>query len=182
MNDSPTTTTMAGRADAAESFVELLFTRTAPEDLAAYSASELAALARDAWSFLQVRKPGAPKLRFEPAIAPPGTKANPKATAATVPTMLRRCIALLLCVYRCPFFWSGLRTGWRHEDTASRPPCADLRTAVQRRQQVRRLCYGDGGHRASSGRRRGTAKLHEVARGAGDALTMASGDRVRICR
>ncbi len=45
-------------------FATVLFARTAPEDLLAYSAEELAQLARDAWAFLAVRKPGVPKIRF----------------------------------------------------------------------------------------------------------------------
>src|SRR5439155_10249867 len=46
-------------------FVSLLFARTAPEDLIAVAPRELASLAREAWAFLAMRKPGAPKIRFE---------------------------------------------------------------------------------------------------------------------
>src|SRR6188472_78626 len=46
-------------------FAALLFRRAAPEDLVGYDASELAVLAREAWAFLAVRKPGTPKIRFE---------------------------------------------------------------------------------------------------------------------
>jgi len=43
---------------------ELLFARTAPEDLLAYSAADLAKLAHDAWAFLAERQPGSPKMRL----------------------------------------------------------------------------------------------------------------------
>src|SRR5262249_60497153 len=39
-------------------FAERLFARAAPEDLLAYSARDLAALAADSWAFLAERKPG----------------------------------------------------------------------------------------------------------------------------
>ncbi len=48
-----------------DEMVALLFGRAAPEDLVGYEASELAALARETWAFLSVRKPGKPKIRFE---------------------------------------------------------------------------------------------------------------------
>jgi glutamate dehydrogenase len=48
-----------------QAFTSLLFGHVAPEDLSAYAAAEIAALVRDAYGFLAVRKPGEPKLRFE---------------------------------------------------------------------------------------------------------------------
>jgi glutamate dehydrogenase len=57
------------RGEVPENFAELLFARTAPEDLVGYAPAELAALARDAWAFLVVRRRGVPKIRFE---SPPG--------------------------------------------------------------------------------------------------------------
>jgi glutamate dehydrogenase len=54
-----------GACGTAAGFASLLFARAAPEDVVVYSAEELAALAREAWSFLAVRKPGAPKIRCE---------------------------------------------------------------------------------------------------------------------
>src|SRR5882757_3615474 len=53
------------KSDVPDGFVALVFSRTAPEDLVRYDAAELAALARDASAFFAVRKPGAPKVRFE---------------------------------------------------------------------------------------------------------------------
>ena len=50
--------------DVPATFAAVLFARTAPEDLLVYDAKELAQLARDAWAFLAVRKPGEPKVRF----------------------------------------------------------------------------------------------------------------------
>jgi glutamate dehydrogenase len=47
------------------SFADLLFARTAPEDLLAYSAADLARLAQDAWEFLAERPPGSPKMRLQ---------------------------------------------------------------------------------------------------------------------
>ena len=55
-----------GRTDVPDGFAALLFGRAAPEDLVALSTrAELAALAREAWTFFGTRKPGAPKIRFE---------------------------------------------------------------------------------------------------------------------
>src|SRR5262245_44957479 len=45
-------------------FGTVLFSRAAPEDLLVYDADELAQLAREAFAFLAVRKPGTPKVRF----------------------------------------------------------------------------------------------------------------------
>ncbi len=50
--------------DGPAAFVSLLFAHTAPEDLLAYDAKELAQLAGEAWAFLAERKPGEAKLRF----------------------------------------------------------------------------------------------------------------------
>ena len=55
------------KSEAPDDFAKLLFGRGDPEDLIGYEAKELAALASAAWSFLAVRKPGAPKIRFQPA-------------------------------------------------------------------------------------------------------------------
>src|SRR3954466_11127307 len=54
-----------GRSDVPDDFVALLFGRAAPEDLVGYEAAELAALAREAWAFVAIRKPGTPKIRLE---------------------------------------------------------------------------------------------------------------------
>ena len=58
----------AERGEMPPGFVQLLFGRTAPEDLAGFEPRELAALAREAWAFFVNRKPGEAKIRFE---APP---------------------------------------------------------------------------------------------------------------
>ncbi len=50
-------------------FLNDLFGLAVPEDLARYTAQELAGIAERSWSFLAERKPGAPKIRFEPAAA-----------------------------------------------------------------------------------------------------------------
>src|SRR5262245_53775087 len=50
-------------ADIPANFAELLFDRTAPEDLLACSAADLARLAQEAWQFLAERQPGSPKVR-----------------------------------------------------------------------------------------------------------------------
>jgi glutamate dehydrogenase len=47
------------------SFAELLFGRTASEDLLACSAADLARLAQGAWEFLAERQPGSPKMRVQ---------------------------------------------------------------------------------------------------------------------
>src|SRR4051794_40178907 len=61
-----------GKSKVPDDFAALLLGRAAPEDLIAYDAAELAALASDTWEFLASRKPGAPKIRFEPAKASDG--------------------------------------------------------------------------------------------------------------
>jgi glutamate dehydrogenase len=53
------------RSEVPDAFVGLMFARAAPEDLVRYHADELATLAREAWAFLSLRKPGAPKIRIE---------------------------------------------------------------------------------------------------------------------
>src|SRR5258706_9854720 len=52
------------RADIPSGFVDQLFARAAPEDLARYTASDLAQFAMDAWALLAKRTPGAPRIRF----------------------------------------------------------------------------------------------------------------------
>jgi glutamate dehydrogenase len=56
----------------ANGFVARLFAHAAPEDLVGYEPAELAALAEQAWQFLQTRKPGSPKIRFATPETPPG--------------------------------------------------------------------------------------------------------------
>ena len=48
-----------------EDFIAGLFALAAPEDIMRYDPRQLAGLAASAWSFMAVREPGAPKLRFE---------------------------------------------------------------------------------------------------------------------
>jgi glutamate dehydrogenase len=48
-----------------EDFITGLFGLAAPEDIMRYDPRQLAGLAANAWSLLAVRKPGAPKIRFE---------------------------------------------------------------------------------------------------------------------
>ena len=48
-----------------EDFIAGLFALAAPEDIMRYDPRRLAGLAASAWSLMAVRKPGAPKLRFE---------------------------------------------------------------------------------------------------------------------
>src|SRR3954451_4771645 len=57
-----------------DDFVALLFGRAAPEDLVRYDAEGLAALAREAWSWLAVRRPGTAKIRVESPDAAPGER------------------------------------------------------------------------------------------------------------
>jgi glutamate dehydrogenase len=52
-------------ADMPVEFIDLLFGRTAPEDLLAYPAADLARLAQEAWKFLVERQPGSPKMRVQ---------------------------------------------------------------------------------------------------------------------
>ena len=62
----------AAAANVVPGFVARLFAHAAPEDLVGYSPDELAALAEQAWQFLQSRKPGTPKIRFADPETPPG--------------------------------------------------------------------------------------------------------------
>jgi glutamate dehydrogenase len=62
------------RGDMPESFPPLLFAGVPPEDLIRYEARELAELAEAAWLFLQQRKPGPPKIRFESRPGPMGAE------------------------------------------------------------------------------------------------------------
>jgi glutamate dehydrogenase len=57
--------TLAGGANLPRDFPAALFGRAAPEDLAHYSASELAALGKASFGHLQERVPGKPKIRVE---------------------------------------------------------------------------------------------------------------------
>jgi glutamate dehydrogenase len=59
-------------ADIPDDFLAKLFGLAVPEDLERYTAEELADIAARSWAFLSERKPGAPKLRFEPACAKRG--------------------------------------------------------------------------------------------------------------
>jgi glutamate dehydrogenase len=64
---------LAGRnRDVPPDFVAELFGHAVPEDFARYRPEELAGVAEQSWALLQERKPGAPKIRFEPAAAKPG--------------------------------------------------------------------------------------------------------------
>src|SRR5215207_1748413 len=62
------------RDDMPAGFAAGLFSRAAPEDLTAYEARELAALAEEAWAFLFDRKPGVPKIRLESPDGPIGAE------------------------------------------------------------------------------------------------------------
>src|SRR6185312_8635008 len=53
------------KGGAPDDFATLLFGHAAPEDLVGYEPAQLAALAREAWTFLAVRKPGVAKVRIE---------------------------------------------------------------------------------------------------------------------
>ncbi|MCC6949389.1 MAG: NAD-glutamate dehydrogenase [Bradyrhizobiaceae bacterium] len=56
---------LAGAADIPRDYLSSLFGRAAPEDLVAYSASELALLGKASYAHLQERLPGKPKIRIE---------------------------------------------------------------------------------------------------------------------
>src|SRR3954470_5417475 len=62
------------RGDMPESFASALFAGATPEDLVRYEPRELAELAEAAWLFLQERKPGKPKVRFEARQGPMGAE------------------------------------------------------------------------------------------------------------
>ncbi|MBV8838710.1 MAG: NAD-glutamate dehydrogenase, partial [Alphaproteobacteria bacterium] len=57
-----------------DSFAAQLYAGAVPEDLVRYEARELADMAESAWLFLQERKPGAPKIRFEARSGPLGAE------------------------------------------------------------------------------------------------------------
>ncbi len=57
-----------------EDFIAGLFALAAPEDIMRYDPRQLAGLAASAWSFMAVREPGAPKLRFEAFEAGPESR------------------------------------------------------------------------------------------------------------
>ncbi len=65
-------------------FVAQFFARAASEDLAAYEPRELAALAEDAWLFLQDRRPGTPRIRVESRDAPAGGDALQAVTVVEI--------------------------------------------------------------------------------------------------
>src|SRR2546421_6331737 len=62
------------RGDMPESFALLMFADVSSEDLVRYESRELADLAEAAWLFLQQRKPGPPKIRFESRTGPMGAE------------------------------------------------------------------------------------------------------------
>jgi len=62
------------RRDIPPDFLAKLFGHAVPDDLERYRPEELAGIAEHAWSFLQQRKPGAPKIAFAPAVATPAPK------------------------------------------------------------------------------------------------------------
>jgi glutamate dehydrogenase len=62
------------RGDVPDSFQPLMFAGVPAEDLVRYEARELAELAEAAWQFLQQRKPGPPKVRFESRPGPMGAE------------------------------------------------------------------------------------------------------------
>ncbi len=63
---------LKGRGGVDAGFVARLFAHAAPEDLVGYAPDEIAALAEQAWQFLQSRKPGNPKIRFANPDMPAG--------------------------------------------------------------------------------------------------------------
>ncbi len=60
------------RSDLPADFIATLFGHAVPEDLARYSADELAAMTERSWAFLAERMPGSPKVRCEEASSPRG--------------------------------------------------------------------------------------------------------------
>src|SRR5215467_7872454 len=62
------------RGDVPDSFLPLMFAGVPAEDLVRYEPRELAELAEAAWQFLQQRKPGPPKVRFESRPGPMGAE------------------------------------------------------------------------------------------------------------
>jgi glutamate dehydrogenase len=68
-------TILAGlRGDLPTDFTPQLYGRSAPEDLAVYSARDLAWLAGETYSFLMTRHWAKPKIRFENPLGPAGTE------------------------------------------------------------------------------------------------------------
>ena len=68
-------TVLAGRRrDIPPGFLADLYGHAVPDDLEHYRPEELAGIAKQSWSFLLERKPGAPKVAFAPAHATPGVK------------------------------------------------------------------------------------------------------------
>src|SRR5262245_10400656 len=59
-----------------EAFAAVLFSGAAPEDVARYEPSQLAAFAADAWAFLAVRTPGEPKIRIANPASLEGDRRN----------------------------------------------------------------------------------------------------------
>src|SRR5437868_7553888 len=64
----------SSRGDVPDSFLALMFAGVPGEDLARYEPREIAELAEAAWQFLQQRKAGAPKIRFESRPGPMGAE------------------------------------------------------------------------------------------------------------
>ena len=62
------------RGDVPDSFLPLMFAGVPAEDIARYEPRELAELAEAAWQFLQERKAGPPKVRFESRPGPMGAE------------------------------------------------------------------------------------------------------------
>ena len=58
------------KRDVPDDFLAKLFGLAVPDDIARYSAEELAGIAEQSWSLLAERKAGMSKIRFEPASAP----------------------------------------------------------------------------------------------------------------
>jgi glutamate dehydrogenase len=68
-----TASLLAGRwRELSPDFLTALYGHTAADDIAHYRPEELAAIAEQAWSFLQERKPGVPKIGFTLARLTPG--------------------------------------------------------------------------------------------------------------
>jgi glutamate dehydrogenase len=67
-----TATLAARQPDIPKDFLARLFGLAVPDDLARYSAEQLAGFAERSWAFLAERKAGTAKIRFEPISAPPG--------------------------------------------------------------------------------------------------------------
>jgi glutamate dehydrogenase len=64
----------SSRGDVPDSFLPLMFAGVSAEDLVRYEAREIAELAEAAWQFLQQRKAGVPKIRFESRPGPMGAE------------------------------------------------------------------------------------------------------------